>query len=85
MHLGGGAEPSSSKVAPADLDVAILGQLPAAHLPLGNHFEWGAIQVIGFKAALGRGALVEERLEHATGHANDALVLADTYAELNDA
>ena len=72
-----------AEVAARDLDVAIVGQLLAAHLPLGNQFEGGAIQVIGVEAALGRGAVVEEGLEHATGYANDALVLAYPDAELD--
>jgi hypothetical protein len=53
-----------SKIAPAYLDVALLGQLPAAHLPFGNQFEPRPIEVIGFQAVFGARALVEESLKH---------------------
>jgi hypothetical protein len=42
------------QVATGDLDICVAGQLPAANLPLGDEFEPGAVQVVGFEAAFGR-------------------------------
>jgi len=42
------------QIATGDLDVPIVGQLPAANLPLGDEFEPGPVQVVGFEAAFGR-------------------------------
>ena len=36
------------QVATGDLDISIVGQLPAANLPLGDEFEPGPVQVVGF-------------------------------------
>ena len=41
-----------AQVPPADLDIPVLGQLPPAQLPLGDAFEAGALEVVGFDAAL---------------------------------
>ena len=65
-----------TKIAPGDLDVAILGQLPAAHLLLGNQFEPRPMEVIGFQAAFGARALVEESLKHTARYPDDASVMA---------
>jgi hypothetical protein len=42
------------QIATGDLDVAVLGQLPAANLPFGDEFEPGAVQVVGFEAPFRR-------------------------------
>jgi hypothetical protein len=83
MHAGRRAELAVSQIAPGDLDVAVLGQLPATHLPLRDQFEPGPIEIIRFEASLGRRALVEETLEDAPGHPNNALVLTYPDAELD--
>jgi len=41
-----------AKVATADLDITVFGQLALAELPLGNTFEAGSLEVVGFNAAL---------------------------------
>jgi hypothetical protein len=71
------------KIAPGDLDVAIVGQLPAAHLPLGNQFEPRSMDIVGFQAPVGCRPLVREPLESAPRHANNALVLPDADSELD--
>jgi hypothetical protein len=48
------------KIAPGDLDIAIVGQLPAAHLPLGNQFEPRLMDIVGFQAPVGCRPLVME-------------------------
>jgi hypothetical protein len=35
-----------SQISTRDLDVAIVGQLPATNLPLGDQFEPGSLQMI---------------------------------------
>jgi hypothetical protein len=74
MHLGGGAELAVPQIAPGDHDVAIVGQVPAAHLPFCDQFEPRPIEVICLQAAFGRGALVEERLEHMARYPDETLV-----------
>ncbi|HMD62594.1 MAG TPA: GYD domain-containing protein [Stellaceae bacterium] len=70
-------------VAPADLDVAVLGQLAPAELPLGDALEPGSLQVVGLDAALGGGPLGQETLEHPPRHTNETAVLADLDPELH--
>src|SRR5438132_241282 len=43
------------QVATGDLDISIVGQLLATNLPLGDEFEPGPVQVIGFEAPFWRG------------------------------
>jgi hypothetical protein len=38
---------TGAQIAAGDLDVAVVGQLPATNLPLGDQFEAGSMQVIG--------------------------------------
>ena len=45
-----------TKIATGDLDISVVGQLPAANLPFGDEFEPGPVQVVGFEAPFGRGA-----------------------------
>jgi hypothetical protein len=49
--------PPVPQIATGDLDIAIIGQLLAANLPLGNGFEPGPINVIAFEAAFRRWGL----------------------------
>jgi len=46
-------------IAASDLDVAILGQLAAANLPLDDQFEPRPVNIIGFDAALWGGGVAE--------------------------
>jgi len=73
---------SIPQVAPGDLDIAVLGQLPPANLSLGNQFKPSPVEVVRFKAALWRWLLIEQILENATRYTNDTMVFADTNAEL---
>jgi hypothetical protein len=61
-----------AEIAPGDLDVAVIGQLPPSSLALGNEFEPGPIQMVRFKAAVSRRPLIEEILEHAAADPNYA-------------
>jgi hypothetical protein len=46
-----------SRKPPADLDVRILGQLPAAEFTLGDALEPRPLEIVGFDAPLGGGSL----------------------------
>jgi hypothetical protein len=48
-----------SQIAPRDLDVAIIGQLPSSQLPLDRKLETGSLEVEGFQASFGRCRLIE--------------------------
>jgi hypothetical protein len=71
------------QIATGDFDIAVVGQLPAANLPLGDEFEPGPVQVVGFEAAFLRGGFWKQDLEHAPGNTHDSLILADADAELD--
>jgi hypothetical protein len=71
------------QIATGDLDIPIVGQLLAANLPLGDEFEPGPVQVVGFDAAFRRGGLGKQGLEHAPGNAHHALIFAQANAELD--
>jgi hypothetical protein len=43
---------SLAQIATGDLDVTVLGQLPATNLPLRDQFEAGSVAVIGFETPL---------------------------------
>ena len=51
-----------SNVPPADLDIAVLGQLSPAQLPLDDAFEPGSLKVVGFEALLWCRRLQQEAL-----------------------
>ena len=70
-----------AEVAARDFDVAIVGQVPAADLSLGDPFEPSAMKVIRFEATFGRGAFVEKGLECATADAHHAFILTDADAD----
>jgi hypothetical protein len=72
-----------TEIAAGDLDVAVLRKLTATHLPLGDQFEPGPMQIVGFQATLRRRGLVEKTLEHASRNPDDPFVFADPDAELD--
>jgi hypothetical protein len=45
------------QIATGDLDISIVGQLPAANLPFGDEFEPSPVQMVGFEAAFRSGGL----------------------------
>jgi hypothetical protein len=65
------------QIASSDLDIAVVRKVAAANLPLGDEFEPGPVQMVGFEAAFRSGGLSEQDLEHAPRHANDPFLLAD--------
>jgi hypothetical protein len=71
------------QIAAGDFDIAVIGQLPPPKFPLGDQFEPGSVKVVGFKAAFRGGGLWKQRLEHTSGHANDAFIRADADAKLD--
>jgi hypothetical protein len=71
------------QIASGDLDIPIVGQLPAANLPLGDKFEPSPVNVIAFDAPFWRGGPWKQDLEHAPGNAHHPLILADPDAELD--
>ena len=50
----------SPQIATGDLDIPVVGQLPAANLPLGDALEPGPVQVVGFEAAFRRNGLCKQ-------------------------
>jgi hypothetical protein len=71
------------QIASRDLDVAIVSQLPAASLPLGDEFEPSSVKVVRFKASFRRRSIGEQDLEDAPGNPHHALIFADTDPELD--
>ena len=67
---------SFPQIATGDLDIAVVGQLPAANLSLGDEFEPGPVEVIGFEAAFRRWGLGEQNLENAPGNAHHTFIFA---------
>jgi hypothetical protein len=76
--------PFLTQISAYDLDITVVGQLPATNLPLSDQFEPGPMKMIGFKAPFGCGCLVEQGLEHPPADTHDAFILADPDAELDD-
>jgi hypothetical protein len=71
------------EIATGNLDIAINGQLPPPKFALGDEFEPGSVEMVGFEAPFRRGGLWEQDLEHAPGNANDAFIFAHADAELD--
>jgi hypothetical protein len=71
------------QIAPGDLDIAVLGQLPPPKFALSDEFKPGSVEMVGFEAAFGRESLREQDLKHAPGNSYHTLVFADTDAELD--
>jgi hypothetical protein len=72
-----------TQITARDLSIAIIGQLPPSNLPLGDQFEPGSVEMVGFEAAFRRGGFWKQDLEHAPGNAHHGLVLAHPDAELD--
>ena len=72
-----------TQIAAVDLDVAIIGQPPAAQLPLHDQLEPRPLEMEGFHTPLGRRRLIEEMLKDPPGDPHGAFVLADDDAELD--
>jgi hypothetical protein len=62
---------ASPQIASSDLDIAVVGQLAATNLPLGDEFQPGSVVMVGFEAAFGRRGLWKQDLKHAPRQAND--------------
>ena len=45
------------QIAPGDFDIAVVGQMVATNLPLGDEFDPGPVKMVGFEAAFRRGGL----------------------------
>lgn len=63
------------QIATCDLDIAVVSQLPPPQFALGDQFDRGPVQVVGFEAARECGPLWKQDLEHAPGHANDPVIV----------
>jgi hypothetical protein len=68
---------------PGDLDIAGLGQLSPPQLPLRNHLEPGALEMVCLDAPFGRRTLVQEALEDPTSNPHCALIGAEDNSELD--
>jgi hypothetical protein len=74
---------SFPQIATGDLDIAVIGQLLAANLPLGDEFEPSSVKMVGFKAAFsGRGRRKQD-LENAPGNPHHAIIVAHPDAKLD--
>jgi hypothetical protein len=86
--IGGGMPRCSGfafpQIAACSLDVRVIGQLPAANLPLGDQFEPGPVKVVGFEAAFRRGGLWKQDLKDAPGNTHHTLIFAHADPELDD-
>src|SRR5438477_3413685 len=72
-----------TQIAPVDLDIAIVRQLPSSQLPLHRQLETGSLEVKGFEAPLGCRRLIDQSLKDAPMDAHGALVLAKHNGELD--
>jgi hypothetical protein len=75
--------PRFTEIAAGNLDIRVLGELPAAHLPFGDEFEPGSVKIVGFKTPLRRRRFVEQPLEYAPAHTDGAFVFPQTDTELD--
>jgi hypothetical protein len=71
------------QITTGDLDIPIVGQLPAAKFPLSDEFEPSPVKVKCFEAAFRREGFWNQDLEHAPGNAHYALIFAHADAELD--
>ena len=55
------------EVSARNLDVGIVGQLPATDFPFGDQFEASSLQIIGFEAPFRRRRLIEQALKDRLG------------------
>jgi hypothetical protein len=72
-----------SEIPPANFDIAIVGQLPAAQLAFGYQFEPGPLKMVGFEAPLGCRALREQALKDPPADPHNASIFADLHAEFD--
>jgi hypothetical protein len=72
-----------AQITSGDLDVAVLGQLPATQLTLRDHLEPCALKVECLDAPLGRRTLIEEPLEDPTSDPDTALIGTEDDAEFD--
>jgi hypothetical protein len=72
-----------AQITPGDLDVAILGKLPATQLALYDHLEPGTLEMKSLHAPLRCRALIEQPLEDAPANPRSALVGSEQHGELN--
>ena len=63
------------QITTSDLDIPIIGQLPAANFPLSDEFEPRSVD-----APFWRGGFWKQDLGHAPGNAHHALIFADADA-----
>jgi hypothetical protein len=70
------------QIPPADLHVAVLGQLAPVEFALGDALEPSSLEIVRLDAALGGGPLGQQALEEAPRH-SDGVVLADLDPELH--
>jgi hypothetical protein len=54
-----------AQIAPGDFDIAVVGQMPATNLPLGDEFERGLVKMVGFEAPFRRGGACGSRIWNA--------------------
>src|SRR5947209_20438245 len=71
------------QIATADLDIAVVGQLPSTNLPFGDQFEPRPVKVVGFEAAFRCRSLWKQDLEYTARNPHHAFVFAYTDAELD--
>ena len=71
------------QITTSDLDIPIIGQLPAAKFPLSDEFEPSPVKVKCFEAAFRREGFWNQGLEHTPGNAHHSLIFADADAELD--
>jgi len=71
------------QIAPGDLDIAVVGQLPSPNLLLSDPFDPGSMEMVGFEASFGRRGVWKQDLEHAPGNPHHALILAHPNPELD--
>jgi hypothetical protein len=72
-----------TEISAGDLDIGIIGQLPAAQFAFGDKFEPGALKMVGFEAPLRRRGLREQALKDPSTDAYNAPLLADLNPEFD--
>jgi hypothetical protein len=71
------------QVSAGDLDIAVIGQLPAAQLAFGDQFESGPLKMVAFEAPLWRRGPREQTLEDPPTDAYDSLIFANFNGEFD--
>jgi hypothetical protein len=73
----GGPVIAVSEIAPGDLDIAIVSQLPSSQLPFNCKLEAGPLEVEGFQATLRGRRLIKQSPKDTPMDADGALVFAE--------